>query len=180
MNKPFFGKRPVLTFVFVLCGMFCAKAQILVEAESFSNKGGWVIDQQFMDLMGSPYLLAHGMGTPVEDALTEIHVSKSGTYHVWVRTYNWTSPWTDKEGPGAFSIKVGDETLNTILGTKGNVWMWQKAGKIDLKKGPVTLSLSDLTGFDGRCDAIYLTKDATEIPPSDSAGLAAMRRKLSC
>ena len=180
MNKRFCAKRPVLTLVFVLCGIFCAKAQILVEAESFSAKGGWVVDQQFMDLMGSPYLLAHGMGSPVEDALTEIHVSKSGVYHVWVRTYNWTSPWTDKEGPGAFSIKVGDEKLNTVLGTKGNSWIWQKAGNVDLKKGPVTLSLSDLTGFDGRCDAVYLTKDENEIPPSDSIRLTSMRRKLSC
>ncbi|GHT69413.1 hypothetical protein AGMMS50239_36150 [Bacteroidia bacterium] len=31
-------------------------ASLLVEAENFSTKGGWVVDQQFMDLMGSPYL----------------------------------------------------------------------------------------------------------------------------
>src|SRR5438067_12994638 len=34
---------------------------LLVEAESFSNPGGWVVDPQFMDQMGSPYLLAHGL-----------------------------------------------------------------------------------------------------------------------
>ena len=32
---------------------------ILIEAESFSEKGGWKVDQQFMDLMGSSYLIAH-------------------------------------------------------------------------------------------------------------------------
>lgn len=37
---------------------------VLVEAESFNDKGGWFIDQQSMDIMGSPYLIAHGMGTP--------------------------------------------------------------------------------------------------------------------
>ena len=31
----------------------------LVEAEQFNRLGGWVVDQQFMDQMGSPYLLAH-------------------------------------------------------------------------------------------------------------------------
>ena len=36
-------------------------ASLLVEAESFTEKGGWVVDQQFMDLMGSPYLLAQKM-----------------------------------------------------------------------------------------------------------------------
>ncbi|MDZ8119134.1 hypothetical protein P9H32_10905 [Pontiella sp. NLcol2] len=37
---------------------------VLIEAESFAEKGGWVVDQQFIDTMGSPYLLAHGMGNP--------------------------------------------------------------------------------------------------------------------
>ena len=26
--------------------------EMLIEAENFKNKGGWVVDQQFMDLMG--------------------------------------------------------------------------------------------------------------------------------
>ena len=41
---------------------------------------------------GSPYLMAHGMGVPVEDASTTISFPESGTYYVYVRTYNWTSP----------------------------------------------------------------------------------------
>ena len=32
----------------------------LVEAEAFAEKGGWGVDSQFMEQMGSPYLLAHG------------------------------------------------------------------------------------------------------------------------
>ena len=35
---------------------------IWVEAQSFADKGGWVVDQQFMDQMGAPYLLARSMG----------------------------------------------------------------------------------------------------------------------
>jgi hypothetical protein len=34
---------------------------LFIEAEQFASLGGWVIDQQFMDQMGSPYLLAHGL-----------------------------------------------------------------------------------------------------------------------
>ena len=34
---------------------------VLVEAESFRETGGWVVDQQFMDFMGSPMLLANSM-----------------------------------------------------------------------------------------------------------------------
>ena len=47
-------------------------SNLFIEAESFTKKGGWVVDQQFMDLMGSSYLMAHGMGEPVEDAQTEV------------------------------------------------------------------------------------------------------------
>lgn len=78
----------VLLLAVVLSVHVSQAADLLVEAESFSNKGGWVVDQQFMDLMGSPYLLAHGMGIPVEDATTEVAFPKRGEYYVYVRTYN--------------------------------------------------------------------------------------------
>ena len=41
-----------------------------------------MVDQQFMDLMGSPYLIAHGMGVPVSDAVTTVDINSGGTYHV--------------------------------------------------------------------------------------------------
>ena len=59
---------------------------IFIEAESFDKKGGWVLDNQSMGQMGSPYLLAHGLGVPVENASTVIQVRKAGKYRVWVRT----------------------------------------------------------------------------------------------
>jgi hypothetical protein len=37
-------------------------ATVLVEAESFAEHGGWSLDTQFIREMGSPYLLAHGLG----------------------------------------------------------------------------------------------------------------------
>ena len=60
---------------------------VLVEAEGFADTGGWVIDPQFMDLMGSPYLLAHGLGVPVEDATTEVVASATGTPRPCARRY---------------------------------------------------------------------------------------------
>ena len=143
--------------------------EILVEAESFGTKGGWVVDQQFMDFMGSPYLLAHGMGVPVQDASTEIDIPEPGKWQVYVRTYNWTSPWTDSEGPGKFKVRIGGKALKNTLGATGNVWQWQYAGQIRLNAGPAVLSLTDLTGFDGRCDAVYLTTvDMSAMPDRDS------------
>lgn len=152
-------------------------ADLLVEAESFSNKGGWVVDQQFMDLMGSPYLLAHGMGVPVEDASTEVTFPKRGEYYVYVRTYNWTAPWRQGEGPGRFTLSVGEEKISQVLGCTGEAWMWQEAGKVSVKEKNAVIRLHDLTGFDGRCDAICFTTKKGDVPPSDLAELDVFRRK---
>ncbi len=70
-----------------------AAANIWIEAESFEQKGGWQVDQQMIEGMGSPYLIAHGLGTPVKDALTNVRIDTAATYNVYVRTYNWTAPW---------------------------------------------------------------------------------------
>ena len=45
-------------------------AEVLVEAEAFDHYGGWLLDSQFLSEMGSPYLLAHGLGRPVANAMT--------------------------------------------------------------------------------------------------------------
>ena len=60
-------------------------SKILCEAESFESYGGWILDSQFEEEMGSPYLLAHGLGKPVTDAVTEIAVAADGQYRVWAR-----------------------------------------------------------------------------------------------
>lgn len=153
-------------------------AELMVECEAFDSKGGWVVDQQFVDQMGSPYLMAHGLGSPVEDAFTSIEVPADGNYHVWVRTYNWTSPWDEKAGPGRFAVKIGSRTLPREVGCTGSKWEWQKAGEVRLKAGATVLTLHDLTGFNGRCDAVYLSTDA-EAPADAGADLASLRRRLN-
>ena len=171
-------KTKKLLFVF-----FCFSVRLLyaadlfVEAESFANKGGWVVDQQFMDLMGSPYMMAHGMGVPVEAASTTVTFPETGVYYVYVRTFNWTSPWKNVEGPGKFQLSVNKQELTTVLGSKGSEWIWQEAGKVTIKEKEVMLGLHDLTGFNGRCDAIYFTTEKEDQPPADVKKLEAFRRK---
>jgi hypothetical protein len=148
------------------------KNTILIEAESFSNKGGWVVDPQFVEQMGSPYLLAHGMGIPVKNAQTIMPVKKAGLYHVWVRTKNWSpGKW---EAPGRFHVAVDGKRLERELG-KNPGWNWEYAGKIDLAKGERKLELQDLTGFEGRCDAIYLTMSESEKLPTEKEELKKWR-----
>lgn len=170
-------KRLVFLLLLFLTGPIYA-ASLWIETESFANKGGWVVDQQFMDLMGSPYLMAHGMGTRVQDASTEVIIPENGKWHIYVRTFNWTSPWTSEAGPGAFKVKVGSKILKTVLGTSGDSWQWQYAGSLNLKAGQSSVSLCDLTGFNGRCDAIFMTNQDGLTPPEAEDELAAFRRRM--
>jgi hypothetical protein len=159
----------------LLVGALPAAERILVEAESFTEKGGWVVDQQFMDVMGSPFLLAHGLGRPVKNATTSFTVPKDGAYRVWVRTRNWVPG--DWEAPGRFRVLVNDRELKPEFGTEDG-WAWQDGGQVDLKAGAATLVLKDLTGFDGRCDAIFLTTGANERPPNKVGEMRSWRNKL--
>ena len=169
--------RNIIIILLVLLCSRVSAAQLWLETENFTDKGGWVLDQQFMDLMGSPYLMAHGMGVPVADASTSVVIPEKGQWHVYVRTFNWTSPWTSEDGPGAFKVRIGGKTLKTVLGTKGNAWEWQYAGKVSLKAGQTSVALCDLTGFNGRCDVIYLTTDPDDVPPSEVSALATFRKE---
>ena len=153
-----------------------APSSMLIEAESFADKGGWSIDQQFTFEMGSPYLIAHGMGKTVKDASTEVRFRKAGEYHIFTRTYNWTSPWNEGRGAGAFRLSIDNEVLPNELGSTGNKWEWQYAGSVNIAKaGRKTLRLHDQTGFDGRCDAIYITLDKNATPPTDIDPLTQFR-----
>jgi hypothetical protein len=134
---------------------------ILVTAGEFDDYGGWLLDSQFESQMGAPYLLAHGLGTPVADASTVIEVPVSGSYYVWVRTKDWVP----SHHPGRFALSVNGFTLATEFGASGRDWSWESAGMIDLAAGSAQLVLHDLTGFDGRCDAILFTRD-DGIPPN--------------
>jgi hypothetical protein len=48
---------------------------VFLEAEQFAEAGGWDLDQQSMEQMGAPYLLAHGLGVPVQDATATANFS---------------------------------------------------------------------------------------------------------
>jgi len=160
-----------------LAGAAFAQQRVLVEAESFPQLGGWVVDQQFMDQMGSPFLLAHGNGAPVADASTEVQLPQAGAYRVWVRTRDWVAKWKVGSAPGRFQILLNGVALKTTFGTEGDSWHWQDGGTIPGVAGKTRLALHDLTGFDGRCDAILFTSDLKWTPP-DGEALAPLRRAL--
>ena len=168
--------RIVKAFIALLALVQTASAAtVLVEAESFADHGGWGLDTQFIREMGSPYLIAHGLGKPVADATTKVAIPAAGTYRVFVRTKDWVARWNAPGTPGKFQVLVNGKALSETFGTKGAAWDWHDGGSVTLPAGEATIALHDLTGFDGRCDCIVLTTDASP-PPNDSAILAAWRR----
>ena len=90
---------------------------ILLPGSLFDNPGGWISDPQFMEVMGSSELLAHGLVKPVADACTGFEVPTDGVYNVWVRTKNWAAWWTDRPGPGKFTLRFDGRPLDTVFGT---------------------------------------------------------------
>jgi len=165
----------LLGFIFSIITV--STQNVFVEAEQFDNFGGWVNDPQFIDQMGSPYLLAHGLGKPVKDALTKIEFKKTGTYHVWVRTFNWNAPWDKSIAPGVFQLLVDGKVVGDTLGNKTEKWGWQKAGEVKIKNETVTLALHDLTGFEGRCDAIVFSKKSNIQLPDSGINLHSFRKE---
>ncbi len=153
-------------------------AQVWVEAESFKDPGGWVLDTQFIDIMGSAYLMAHGLGTPVKDAATEVAVPAPGKYRLWVRTKNWVAPFDAPGAPGRFQVGVNGKNLDKEFGTTGKDWLWEDGGVVEAAGPSVKLNLHDLTGFDGRVDAVILSSDLDFKPSDDLAETQKLRHKL--
>mgnify|MGYP000382864361 CR=1 FL=1 len=148
---------------------------ILVEAESFDDPGGWVVDSQFVQQMGSPYLMAHGMGQPVKNATTVVRFPEKGEYHIWVRTMNWVPG--DWEAPGRFKLQVGNVALEKVLGKRSG-WGWEYVGSSKVKTASEKVQLIDQTGFNGRCDAIYFST-RKEAPPASPKKLKEWRTEIT-
>lgn len=169
--------KPILTlYLLVIYQILYAQIpSVLIETESFNDKGGWVVDQQFIPSMGSPYLLAHGMGEPVKNAKTLAEFPEGGQYWFWVRTKDWVPD--RPETPGTFKLIFdGKEFPETFGVNKG--WQWVQAGRINVdESGKLHMELKDETGFDGRCDAIYFSKDKNDVPPSTQEEMSNWRKE---
>ncbi len=155
--------------------MFCAflAAAVFLECENFDKLGGWEVETQSMRQLGSSYVMAHGMGVPVADAVTSVIFPEAGDYAVWARTRNWNAEWT-KGAAGRWRLAVDGQDVGGDLGVADKAWTWQRAGTVTLAAGKHQIALRDLTGFNGRCDAVYFTT-GNDAPPNDAAAMDAWR-----
>ncbi len=149
---------------------------VLLLGSMFAQRGGWSADSQFFDLIGSTYLLAHGLGVAVADAKTTFTAPADGEYNVYVRTRNWTRYWSEAPTPGIFELFVDGQSAG-VFGNESSEWHWQRGAKITLTEGNHTVVVKDLTGFDGRFDAILLTK-SNRAPKDDLATYLSLRKRL--
>ena len=127
-----------------------AATRVDVHPQRF-DAGGWKMDVQFMDVMGSPYLLAHGCGRRVTDARAVVDVPEAGRWRVWVRSRRWT------KGAGTFKVRIGGSELGRVFGAAQEEWGWEDGGEVTLGRGPAEIALEDMDGFDGRCAGVALT-----------------------
>ncbi|MBN2580623.1 MAG: FAD-dependent oxidoreductase [Pirellulales bacterium] len=147
---------------------------VWLEAEQFTDYGGWVNDPQFIETMGSPYLLAQGMGRSVADAVTCGFVPRTGRYRLWTRCKDWYP----SHSPGRFQILIGGRCSAIIFGRAEDAeWRWVDGGWFDLVEGEVEIRLHDLTGWWGRCDALVLSGEAGWRPADDLETLTRQRRQ---
>lgn len=146
---------------------------VWLEAEAFADAGGWSRDTQHVDVMGSVYLLATGLGKPVKAATTTAEIPEAGPYRLWVRARDWLPA----HAPGRFVVKVGSKASPEIgRAPDDDRWRWFDGGEFQLEAGPIEVRLEDLTGWWGRCDAIVLAgKEFT--PADDLPTLAAQRER---
>ncbi|MEM9158214.1 MAG: FAD-dependent oxidoreductase [Verrucomicrobiota bacterium] len=183
MNPSKVSRRKFLAFASSLSASAFAKPalaavakdnSLLLEAASFANKGGWRMDTQFHNVLGFTYLLAHGMGHAVSNARTKVQFPSKGRYHVWVHTKDWCpGEW---EAPGRFQVEVDGKLIDATFGTRKG-WGWQTGGVIDIQNTQTLVELVDLTGFEGRCSAIYFSQDPSDAPPTELKELKAWRRE---
>jgi hypothetical protein len=123
--------------------------------------------------MGSPYILATGLGKPVPDATTIAHIPDAGEYRLWVRCKDWFP----SHSPGRFQVYLGQRASPvTFARANDDSWHWVDGGTFHLEKGPLQIRLHDLTGWWGRCEAIVL-ENAGFKPSDEPLELARQREK---
>jgi len=163
----------LLLLVLSLAGSSPGAELVWLEAEHFAEHGGWTADTQFIDQMGSPYLLAAGLGNPVEDARTSVELPAPGKYRLWVRAKDWLP----EHHPGPFQVVLGERPVDATFGTSGRAgWQWEDGGVHQLG-GSVEVRLHDLSGYYGRCDAIVLAPELDWVPPPGKDAIAELRQR---
>ncbi|MDP8235738.1 MAG: FAD-dependent oxidoreductase [Candidatus Erginobacter occultus] len=161
--------------ILLIPALAAAAPTVWLEAEQFDDSGGWTNDAQFVDQMGSPYLLAIGLEGPAADAVTSVRIPAAGSYRLWVRALDWAP----EHSPGRFQVVFNGRAAQHVFGrSKTGRWIWEDGGTHRLAGGTLQVRLRDLTGHYGRCDAVVLAGDPDWQPPEGLEAIAALREEF--
>ena len=133
-----------------------AQQSLYFEAENFQFRGDWTVESG-SGALGSGNLLT--TSTAANDATTVLSIPVAGTYYVWVRARDFdTFP-----GMRLFQAGIDGVLLSGTAGATGtNGWLWQNIGARTLTADRHVFTIHDSSHFYPRCDALFLTTDATD------------------
>ena len=128
-----------------------------------------------MDVMGSPYLIAHGLGRPVCDATAEVELPAAGKWRVYVRTRSWLpvdAAASITNRPGAFRLLVDSHALGRTFGRGMHEWSWEDGGEILVERRNIRVTLRDEDGFDGRCAGVVFCRGDDRLPDDKALSMS--------
>ncbi|GAB3420502.1 hypothetical protein [Niabella aquatica] len=139
-----------------------AAQNLLIEAEDFQFKGGWILAKE-------PGVSGTGgftvVSTPANDALTVIKINKEAKYNVWVRTRDFPN---QSPGTRLSRLSINDEQLAEQGKHGRDGYYWEKVGAVSLVKGESVIKIHDTKMNHARVDAILLSGDDA-FNPNDKA-----------
>lgn len=149
--------------------------KIWIDALEFENKGGFIPDTQFVREMGQGYLLANGVGTPIEPASTMFTVDSDSKYRIYIRTKNWNNEYT----PDGIVVSIdGVKSKHICAEMHSQGWYWEIAGDFDLTSGAHKIEVGDTKGWFGRFAAVIITDDFDFTPSPEVKRLSRQRWEM--
>ena len=148
---------------------------IWIDALEFDNYGGFIKDTQFVGEMGQGYLMADGVGEPVDPAVVKFNVKENGYYRFFIRTKNWCVG----HDPDGLQIAVDDVIYPHISGVMQITgWYFEVAADFELEAGEHELKVYDTTGWCGRFADIVITNDYDYTPSPEVNKLKKQRAQI--
>jgi cephalosporin-C deacetylase-like acetyl esterase len=154
MKRAVCGTVLFLAITLVLSAM---ADHLVLQVEDFD--GPWRKQMNISGFQGSGFCTSNANPEIADTAMTAtVTVQKGGAHAVWVRAY------TSENSNRALQVHVGGKALaKTHTGSERH-WVWERAGDVDLKPGPVEVAVKDAAdGFES-ADAVVVT-DKKEYDP---------------
>ena len=138
----------------------CAQAQqrLYFEAESTPFAGNWNVAASTDGAFAGKNLQSDNTGGG-NDATFVVPFAAAGTYNVWVRSRDFNT----YPGTRFFQLGIDGVLFPFLAGRHGvNGWRWENVGSRTLTAQDHVITLYDTSHYYSRCDAMFLTTDATD------------------